>query len=267
MNDLTKLTKRLAELREAAVKRHPQPWSDVYVRELQDDKEHRVVKGGDGMPVDSDEICSATQFVGDYGSDIHAAAVELDGEVERLTKLLHDEELSHGNTIDHRDKHEDRINAICAALGMDEEACAWSSHNDPSERAMEEIYSLEQQVARLTADLAAERAGAAGLREALVDLCTEVGASVVCGANHNTREVAQAYDRALHAIAATAGRDTLAELERLRAALKRIAAPQECGCRPCVGQCLADESAKIELEGIRDLAAAALDGGKGASEQ
>jgi hypothetical protein len=76
---------------------------------------------------------------------------------------------------------------------------------------------LEGEVERLTADLAAERAGAAALREALVDLCAEVGASVVCGANHNTREVAQAYDRALAAIATTAGRETLADLERLRA--------------------------------------------------
>jgi predicted nucleic acid-binding Zn-ribbon protein len=75
----------------------------------------------------------------------------------------------------------------------------------------------EGELSRLRTDLAAERAEAAGLRAELVDLCTEVGASVVCGANHNTREVAQAYDRALHAIAATAGRDTLAELERLRA--------------------------------------------------
>ena len=41
-------------------------------------------------------------------------------------------------------------------------------------------------------------------------------------------------------------------------ALKRIAAPRECGCRPCVGQCRSAEALEIENEGLRDIARTAL---------
>lgn len=50
-----------------------------------------------------------------------------------------------------------------------------------------------------------------------------------------------------------------AERERvLREALERISRPQDCGCRPHRGQCQSQEALQIEIEGLRDLAKAAL---------
>jgi hypothetical protein len=46
--------------------------------------------------------------------------------------------------------------------------------------------------------------------------------------------------------------------DALLAALKRIAEPHACGCKPCVGQCTSQESLSIEIEEIRDLARVAL---------
>lgn len=44
----------------------------------------------------------------------------------------------------------------------------------------------------------------------------------------------------------------------LLAALKRIAAPHACGCLPCTGQCLSQESLQITVDAMRDLAEAAI---------
>ncbi len=46
--------------------------------------------------------------------------------------------------------------------------------------------------------------------------------------------------------------------EALEGALKKIAQKPECGCKPCTGLCQNEAALKIELEGLRDMALAAL---------
>lgn len=48
------------------------------------------------------------------------------------------------------------------------------------------------------------------------------------------------------------------EVERLREALGRIAAPLDCGCRPCRGSCRSETALSIELEERQDVARQAL---------
>ncbi|MDB6080478.1 MAG: hypothetical protein JWO82_4225 [Akkermansiaceae bacterium] len=48
------------------------------------------------------------------------------------------------------------------------------------------------------------------------------------------------------------------ERDRLKAAMVRIAQPSECGCKPCVGQCLSQESMEVDLQAIRELASESL---------
>lgn len=45
---------------------------------------------------------------------------------------------------------------------------------------------------------------------------------------------------------------------KLEAALRDIAAPQDCGCCPCTGACLSQEALGIVLDEFRDIATEAL---------
>lgn len=54
-----------------------------------------------------------------------------------------------------------------------------------------------------------------------------------------------------------------AEIERLRGALRQIAAPHDCGCNPCRGQCRSQEALAITVDELRDAARAALKEGDG----
>lgn len=47
-------------------------------------------------------------------------------------------------------------------------------------------------------------------------------------------------------------------LPDLLAAMKKIAAPRDCGCRPCRGQCESAEYLLVWIEEVRDLARAAI---------
>lgn len=86
-------------------------------------------------------------------------------ERDRLTKELEREERDHLETIDHRDKHEERINSIVRECGLGEYESSWTSHNDPSHRAIEYIAAIEAQFTALrTACEAAREQIAAGLR-------------------------------------------------------------------------------------------------------
>ncbi len=49
------------------------------------------------------------------------------------------------------------------------------------------------------------------------------------------------------------------EIARLREYLRRIAAPIECGCVPCTGQCRGTEAKAIYFEEAQDMARAALE--------
>lgn len=64
---------------------------------------------------------------------------------DRALRELEREERDHIETIDHRDKHEERINTIVRELGLGEYESSWTSHNDPSERAIEAICELQRQ--------------------------------------------------------------------------------------------------------------------------
>lgn len=44
------------------------------------------------------------------------------------------------------------------------------------------------------------------------------------------------------------------------AALTRLAAPRNCGCVPCVGQCISSEALLLETETMRSIAREALKG-------
>lgn len=44
----------------------------------------------------------------------------------------------------------------------------------------------------------------------------------------------------------------------LRDVLKKIAAPMDCGCVPCRGQCRSAEALQIEIDAIKDMASEAL---------
>lgn len=58
----------------------------------------------------------------------------------------------------------------------------------------------------------------------------------------------------------TAERDSLkAEVARLKRALKRIAEPIQCGCKPCTDACRSPVALEAELEGRQDIARNALD--------
>ena len=92
----------------------------------------------DGQRIYPDAIVSA----------INEAAA-LREQVAKLESDLEREERDHLETIDHRDKHEERINAIVRQCGLGEYESSWTSLNDPSERAIEHIEQLEQQVAHL----------------------------------------------------------------------------------------------------------------------
>lgn len=56
--------------------------------------------------------------------------------------------------------------------------------------------------------------------------------------------------------------DMVCELRGQRAesiaALEKIAAEHDCGCRPCVGQCKSQEALQITVDYMRDIALAAL---------
>lgn len=41
-------------------------------------------------------------------------------------------------------------------------------------------------------------------------------------------------------------------------ALRRIARPHDCGCKPCTGQCRSQDALSIEIEAMRDEANAAV---------
>lgn len=49
-----------------------------------------------------------------------------------------------------------------------------------------------------------------------------------------------------------------AEMEEMLAALKRITAPRDCGCVPCVGHCSSQSALEIEVDAMRDIAAEAI---------
>jgi hypothetical protein len=48
------------------------------------------------------------------------------------------------------------------------------------------------------------------------------------------------------------------EVERLRGALERIAAPHDCGCKPCTSKCRSDLALQITVEAMREEAIEAL---------
>lgn len=48
------------------------------------------------------------------------------------------------------------------------------------------------------------------------------------------------------------------EVERLRGALERIAAPHDCGCKPCTSTCRSDLALQITVEAMREEASEAL---------
>lgn len=48
------------------------------------------------------------------------------------------------------------------------------------------------------------------------------------------------------------------QLEVLREALKRIAEPMDCGCKPCHGSCRGKEALEWRLEDIQEIALKAL---------
>lgn len=52
------------------------------------------------------------------------------------------------------------------------------------------------------------------------------------------------------------------ERDALAAALARIAAPLDCGCNPCRGQCQSELALKLIIEGLQDIATEALSGSK-----
>jgi len=81
---------------------------------------------------------------------MQARAEKAEAKCEELEKRLNAEDVAHGNTIDHRDTHEASINAICAALGMEEYDASWTSHNNPPERAIEYIEALQGEAEQLT---------------------------------------------------------------------------------------------------------------------
>ena len=68
--------------------------------------------------------------------------LEANARAERLRKHLDHEERSHIETIKHRDAHEERINEIGAALGLDEAGLTWSNLNDVGERCVQEADRL-----------------------------------------------------------------------------------------------------------------------------
>jgi hypothetical protein len=209
MNELTKLTKRLAELRKAATAGN---WknSGGNIGDMIITTEGNVVLNicdygfefkENPWPVgyatikscDMDVVLEAVN----NAAAIHTAAVELEGEVERLKEELDATECSHA----------------------DEEA----AH-------AETLRMLE--VAK--AELASERAGAAGLREALeamkLDHQTTIQQYEANGPQWTSRvsdaeyyDATYVLDRAAEciqaidaALATPAGRDALAELQRLR---------------------------------------------------
>lgn len=69
--------------------------------------------------------------------------------IDDLERRLNSEDVAHTNTIDHRDTHEASINAICAALGMEEHDASWTSHNNPPDRAIEYIEALRKEAEQL----------------------------------------------------------------------------------------------------------------------
>jgi len=80
----------------------------------------------------------------DYVAGLKQMIARQDAEIAKLNRDMEREERDHLGTIDHRDQHEERINAIVRELGLGEYESSWTSHNDPSERAIEEINSLQQ---------------------------------------------------------------------------------------------------------------------------
>lgn len=45
-----------------------------------------------------------------------------------------------------------------------------------------------------------------------------------------------------------------AVLTRLRATLTELAAPMDCGCVPCTGQCRSREALEVEVDGMKETA-------------
>jgi hypothetical protein len=62
--------------------------------------------------------------------------------IESLAASLEREESGHLATIDQRDAHEERINQIAGALGLDEEGMTWSSNSDVAVNCIEAIECL-----------------------------------------------------------------------------------------------------------------------------
>lgn len=71
------------------------------------------------------------------------------------------------------------------------------------------------------------------------------------------QRIAELYNREATAHEETQNR-LLARVVRLETALKRIARPHDCGCKPCTGQCMSEEALKITLDEIRNIAREAL---------
>jgi chromosome segregation ATPase len=78
-------------------------------------------------------------------------------ECENLKNLLSQEERDHETTIRQRDAHEESLNTLFNELGMTEEDAAWSSENNPVERAEEYIWRTDKQLAALRADAEANK--------------------------------------------------------------------------------------------------------------
>jgi hypothetical protein len=114
--------------------------------------------------------------------------------IEALTASLEREESGHLATIDQRDAHEERINQIGSALGLDEDGLTWSNNSDVGENCIEAIETLtaeRDEIARLAKSgmemsqenqmrLREERDGLAGMvlakDEALRDVLSNVDA-------------------------------------------------------------------------------------------
>lgn len=95
-------------------------------------------------------------------TDLKATIARLEGEVAKLTKDLEREERDHLGTIDHRDQHEERINRIVGCLGLGEYESSWTSHNDPSDRAIEAIEELQRRLEALQPEIIIGKGQAVG---------------------------------------------------------------------------------------------------------
>jgi chromosome segregation ATPase len=164
--------------------------------------------------------CRVNGYCSNYCEDIHALQQQLSEaqrERDEAKAQLKREERDCGKVIDERDEYVESLNELFHELGMTEEDSTWSNLNNPVERAKEYIWAAEKELSEANAQAAAYRSMMGTL------LFEMVGAGL--NETSHQRMAAQMLNDG------TAGRELLADCERMREALKKIADYRKChGC-------------------------------------